>query len=109
MSIFRSLLATAALLLPLSGNAAFTETHKIEDLKAQTNGVYVKLSGFENDPSISNLDCTYNKTFVMLETSDNYEGRLSFLLSAYMADKPIQISYYDCQGSYLNISSVIFK
>ncbi|WHI45940.1 hypothetical protein [Microbulbifer sp. VAAF005] len=106
MSLFKNCLAITALLFPLSGNAVFTETYEIQSLKAATNGVFVKLSGFRNDPSISNLDCPDNNTFVMLKDTDNYEGRLSFLLSAYMAGKPVQISYYDCQGNYINISSV---
>jgi hypothetical protein len=75
----------------------------IQYIKIQGNGTYVKLQGFANsDPSVQ----CQRHDFFLASTENNYKERTAFLMSAYLADREILITYYDCHGEYIRIGSV---
>lgn len=86
-----------------SAVSADTGYAAIQYLKIQPNGTYLKLQGFTNvDSSVS---CERDD-FFLLNTEENYKERTAFLLAAYMGDRNIMVTYYDCQGPYIRIGSV---
>jgi len=83
--------------------AAWTGNQQVKVLKAQGNGIYLMLDGFvNNDPEIA---CGSND-FFLLNTSNGYKERVSFLLSAYMSGKSVNVSYYGCSSGHIEIGSV---
>ena len=93
----------------------WTGVKTISSLKAEKGMIVVTLKEFTNTSEIVSCDTNY---FRMAEPvaelnkaldSNNYQARLSFLLAAYMAGKSINISYYDCAGSHIELSSVQFN
>lgn len=97
---------TFAISLTQISVAAWTGEHQVRILKAQGNGTYLELDGFVNNDST--IDCESN-AFFLLNTTDNYKERTSFLLSAYMSGKHVNVSYYGCSNGYIGIGSVQFQ
>lgn len=94
-------LLTAAPAAPAA--AAWANDYKIAVLKAQGNGVLLRLEGFTNsDPSVS---CVRD-TFWIDDTDGNFEERTSFLLAAYFAQATVSVSYYGCSGEHIQLGSV---
>lgn len=88
-------------------NAAWTGAHKIKVLKAQSNGVYVVLNGFTNTQL---PECEGRNSFFMyFRDGEDHETRVSFLLAAKMADKPVSFSFYECTSNHLKLGSVQFN
>ena len=93
----------------------WTGVKEISSLKAEKGITVVTLKNFTN--TSESVSCSTNY-FAMAEpvpTSDgalevnNYQTRVSFLLAAYMTGKSINISYYDCVGSNIELSSVLLN
>lgn len=74
--------------------AAWASNLQITSVKSQINGVVFILEDF----SQSNFRCDLNYFFIE-KSADNYDARVSFLLSAYMAEQAISVSYGGCQLS----------
>ncbi|SDK25207.1 hypothetical protein [Microbulbifer yueqingensis] len=89
-------------------HAASTGPHYIETVKAQWTGTYVKLKDFVN--SDTSVQCE-GSTFYFTSSTANYETRTSFLLAAFMAGKPVNITYYDCSSSspHIEVGSVLLS
>ncbi|WP_153301833.1 hypothetical protein [Endozoicomonas arenosclerae] len=85
-------------------NAEWTGSYKVKHIKAQTNGIYLVLGDFRNQSE--SVSCKYNTLWMDDVESVNYEARLSVLLTAFTTDIPVNISYYECQGDHIKISSV---
>lgn len=80
---------------------------KIYRLKVDQSGnVIVSLSGFTN--TSSSIVCSKDQ-FIMRPSHDGYSSRLSLLLSAYLSERLISISYYDCDANYIKLGSIEIK
>lgn len=105
----KTILFTAILFLGFQSQtlAAWSGKYPIKSVKATTGGVEVVLSGFKNNSS--EVVCTHS-SFVIAHDSSNYEIRSSFVLSAYMANEEINISYYGCMSNgQIRVGSVLFQ
>jgi hypothetical protein len=99
--IFVGLMAPFFVLAEWSGSA------EIKVLKAQTNGIHLTLKNFTN--SSTEVMCDRSEFFMREEEGVNYEARLSMFIAAYMASKPVNISYYGCDGELIKVSSVKYQ
>ncbi|WOI37715.1 hypothetical protein R1T43_01365 [Alteromonas sp. CI.11.F.A3] len=95
------------LIFPLKGMAAWSGKYSIKSVKATSGGVEVVLSGFTNNST--EVVCTHN-SFVIGNSNSNYQVKTSFVLSAYMAKEPINISYYSCRSNgQIEAGSILFQ
>ncbi|MBQ4838095.1 MULTISPECIES: hypothetical protein [Pseudoalteromonas] len=95
----------AFLALSFNASAAWSGLKEIHTIKAQSNGVYVQLKSFTNTDN--SVQCTYNNGFFLeFKSAEEYQTRVSMLLAAYMAGKPVNISYNSCALGYLSVGSV---
>lgn len=65
--------------------------------------VVVSLEGFTQADAQVSCDTT---NFIMRETDSGYDGRLSLLVSAYSAQKPIRLGCSECNGRHIGLRSV---
>lgn len=88
--------------------AEWSKPLEIAQLKVQSNGVNVKLVGFES----SEVECGDNTSFFLTKSDGgNYDVKVSFLLGAYLSKTPVDISFYKCNTEYpthLEVGSVQF-
>ena len=109
------LIGIIALFFSIHSQAEWANNKKLLLLKASTGGIVFRLNDFEN--TSDKFSCGDNKLFFMHKPrdesgDDNYQARASFLLSAYMGGKEIDVSYYECNpvnGNTLNVGSVQFN
>lgn len=99
-------------LVSFSSHAYYSGERNISYLKAQVNGLYFKLKGFDKSDAAFEIDaddplmgCS-NGFWILKEEDSNYEARFSLLLAAYMSAKTIEVSFYECAGSHTRASSV---
>ncbi|MFA0812013.1 hypothetical protein [Microbulbifer epialgicus] len=108
MRLTKILIAGVFCLTSFSANAEWTGAKKITYLKAEDSGIHFKLEGFVNNYEVT-ASCTDN-FYMNKNTTDNYEAKVSFLLSAYMSDKQVNISFGNCDPSgHIAASSVAFN
>ncbi|WP_041590349.1 hypothetical protein [Teredinibacter turnerae] len=93
--------------LSFNSNAEWTGLKEMSELKAQTNGLYLVLKSFSN--TSSEVDCNRDSFFMPMEENSNYETRASMWLAAFMANKKIEVSYYECHGDLIKAASISFK
>lgn len=90
-----------------SVNAAWTGSLDISSVKVVSSGnVEVYLKDFTN--SDANIKCEKN-VFVLNSSGQSFDARYSAILSAHMAGKEIEFSYYGCSGESFGISSVVIR
>ncbi|WP_445356828.1 hypothetical protein ACJJIC_09745 [Microbulbifer sp. ANSA002] len=108
MKIVVSIVLGIALFQSLSASAAWTEQARIDYLKVHSQGVDVRLKGFEN--TSAEVACSDTRTFVLVnDESQIYDTKVSFLLSAFMSKTPVNLSYYGCYEDRIRLYSVIIR
>lgn len=93
-------------LINVTAQAEWTGKKSIIKIKQQRNGLHVVLDNFTDTSSI---DCDTEIGFWMPSDSEGYSERVSFLLASFMANKKVDISYYECSGLYLELGSVALE
>ena len=96
-----------ALLLSFPAFSEWSGYKKITYLKAQTGGVHFILESFVNNYDVTE-GCS-NNFWMPQEDNYNYDARVSFLLSAFMSGKAVNISFGECSSSHIKASSVAIK
>jgi hypothetical protein len=88
---------------PIAAYSDTTDLHKIEKLTIGTNGLHGTSVVLEN----SNFNgCSVTSAALVEATNPNYQGILSTLLAARMADRSIRITYSGCSNNYPKISEI---
>jgi hypothetical protein len=100
------------LLTEISANAAWTGSSKIKTFKVETAGLLIKLEDFslaDVDPSA--CGDPVGAYLWLASTESGYEERFATLLSAFLSERKVNISYYHCgdyfpSAPYLKLGSV---
>lgn len=82
-------------------NLKETGPKKVEWIKAQGNGIHMKLEQF-SDSTI----CSSSNFFLNMNSDANYDAKVSALLSAYVRTAEINIRYSDCSTGHIAVGDV---
>lgn len=107
--MFKLVFLVISISMSMVVHAEWSKPLRIAQLKVQSNGVNVKLVGFES----SEVECGDNRSFFLTKSDGgNYDVKVSFLLGAYLSRTPVDISFYKCNTEYpthLEVGSIQFR
>lgn len=90
-----------------SAYANWTGASKIVYLSIKASGdIYFKLEGFVSNKAAVVCD---KDTFILRKDSSAFKARADALLFIYASGKPVEVSFYSCDGAYYAISSMTLR
>jgi hypothetical protein len=96
----------AASLVPSFAQAEWSGYYKVEQVMATTDGVRVKLKGFEN--KAQGINCANKSEFFFSAEEPTMMAKVELLIAAKVNDFNVNVSYYECsKNGYLKLASAL--